>query len=202
MNTTRTYRQGARAEATRRTREALFAEARRVFFAGAWAETSLEEIAGAAGTTKQTLLRHFGSKQGLLDAAGQYWREHTVRQRDAAPAGDVAAAVDNLLDHYEGAGPVVLRLLATVDGTGAGSGPMAEQLQMGRELHYAWVDRVFAPYLEPLTPVARTCRRAALIAACDVYTWRILALDLALPRHQVRRTLLDTIERLIAEDRP
>lgn len=197
---TRTYRQGARAESTRRTREALFTEARRVFFTGRWGDTSLEEIAAAAGTTKQTLLRHFGSRQGLFDEAVEYWRARVDGQRDAAPVGDVPGAVDNLLDHYEEAGPIVLQLLAAAEG--AGGGAMAAQLQAGRETHYAWVDRVFAPYLDHLTPAARTCRRAALIAACDVFTWRILALDLGLPRHQVRRTLIQTIDGLVAEDAP
>src|SRR4051812_35020385 len=64
----RTYTQVARAEASERTRDALLDAATEAFFSGTWGSLSLDAIASAAGTTKQTLLRHYGSKQGLFEA--------------------------------------------------------------------------------------------------------------------------------------
>jgi len=47
----------------------------------------------------------------------------------------------------------------------------------------------------------RACarRRAALIAICDVHVWWVLAHDLRLPRPEVRRTLIEAIERLLRD---
>jgi hypothetical protein len=39
----------------------------------------------------------------------------------------------------------------------------------------------------------------ALIALCDVHTWRLLTHDLGLARSEVRATLIDAITRLTQE---
>lgn len=192
----RPYRQVARAQATKQTRLALFDAARQVFFTGRLDETSLEEIAAMADTTKQTLLRHFGSRQGLVDAASHYWTNQLLEGRNQAPAGDIPGIVDVLLSHYDDVGDAVLRLLAMEDR----SEGTARSLQAGREYHYAWVERVFAPWLEPLPRAARERRRAALIAACDVYTWKILARDLRMRHADVRKTLAETLDRIAGEE--
>src|ERR1700704_1445674 len=109
---TRPYRQRARAQASERTRQALLEAAEREFFLGSWAHASLESIAGAAGVTKQTLLRHFGAKDALLREV-MLRSQGTVREeRWAAPRGDIAGAIDNLLDHYERWGEPALRTVA------------------------------------------------------------------------------------------
>ena len=46
----------------------------------------------------------------------------------------------------------------------------------------------------------RRRRRAALIALCDVHTWRLLSHELELPRAEVRATLIDAVESLISEE--
>ena len=66
---TRTYTQVARRDAEERTKARLLDAATRVFFEEDWLGTSLERIAGEAGVSKQTLLRHFGSREGLAQAA-------------------------------------------------------------------------------------------------------------------------------------
>ena len=68
MTEARNYTKVTRAASEEATRLALLEAATEVFFDGAWHTTSLDAIAGRAGTTKQTLLRHFGSKDGLLEA--------------------------------------------------------------------------------------------------------------------------------------
>jgi AcrR family transcriptional regulator len=191
----RPYRQVARAAAQQRTRDSLLDEAERAFFAGEYDEISLDSLADRAGTTKQTLLRHFSSKRGLFDAAAARGRERVTEQRMAAPVGDVAGAVDNLLDHYEQRGEEALRMLAFEDR----SAMVADQVQFGREFHYEWVRAVFAPWLDRLPRAARERRHAALVAICDVYTWKILARDLRLGRRKVRATLIESIERLLEE---
>lgn len=185
----RTYTQVARAEAEQRTRAALLDAATRVFSEGEWTAATLEEIAGEAGVTKQTLLRHFGSRDGLARAAFERARKSVVSQRGAAPVGDVAAAVDNLLDHYEEVGELALKLEALPPGA-IGD----EFVQEGRRIHYEWVTRVFEPRLAWASGREWERRRAALIALCDVHTWRLLSRHLGLARAEVRATLIVAID--------
>jgi AcrR family transcriptional regulator len=192
---TRPYRQAARAQAQQRTRDALIAAAQSEFFAGRWEETSLDAIAASAGVTKQTLLRHFGSKDGLLERALEQGFNEVRDQRFNAPVGDVARAVDNLLAHYEGWGERAIRIGA-LDGLGEVA---AELGRRARRLHYDWVEHAFGSSLRRLGAEDRRRRRAALIALCDVHTWWLLSHDLELPRAEVRATLIEAIERLIPE---
>jgi AcrR family transcriptional regulator len=189
----RTYTQVVRAEAEQRTRTALLDAATRVFFEDDWASTSLEAIAAEAGVTKQTLLRHFGSRDGLVRAAFERTRDEVLTQRCAAPVGDVAAAVENLVDHYEQFGERALKLEVLPPGA-AGH----EFVQAGRELHYDWVSSVFGPLLEP-AGLERERRLAALIATCDVHTWRLLSRHLGLARREVEATLILTIRGLLED---
>ena len=97
----RQYTQVARAESRKRTREALLHAAVERFLADRWDQATIGAIAADAGVTKQTLLRHFGSKAGLFEQAMLRDYEQVRAQRFAVPRGDLGAAVDNLLDHYE-----------------------------------------------------------------------------------------------------
>src|SRR3954447_9957615 len=97
----RQYTQVARAESQKRTREALLHAAVERFLADRWDQATIEAIAADAGVTKQTLLRHFGSKAGLFEHARQRDCEQGRAQRFAVARVDIGPAVDNLLDHYE-----------------------------------------------------------------------------------------------------
>jgi AcrR family transcriptional regulator len=193
MSETRSYTQVKRAKAAERTRAALLDAAEHVFLTGDWEAASLESIAARAGTTKQTLLRHFGSKAGLLEAGAQRGIDAVAAQRLRAPRGDVDGAIDNLLDHYEDRGDEGLKL-ASIHGDGA----MADIAARARRLHYDWVDHAFGASIDRAEQPERT--RAALIAICDVHTWQLLKRDLGLGRAELHRTLALMIRRLLEED--
>jgi len=194
----RPYKQVARAQAQQRTREALMDAALGEFFEGSWEKASLETLASTAGVTKQTLLRHFGSKDGLLMQALAGRGAELVNQRWSAPRGDVEGAVNNVLDHYEEWGERSLRIGAWLQ-----SGPPAlAQLSLAaRQLHYNWVDYAFGPQLEHLEGQERVRCRAALIVLCDVQTWWLLSNGLGFERSAILATLTNAIERLLAEKR-
>jgi AcrR family transcriptional regulator len=192
---TRTYTKVARAAAQERTRSALLDAACESFFAGRWDHVSLEAIADDAGVTKQTLLRHFGSKQGLLEQAYAREFERVREQRLSAPSDDVPGAIDNLLDHYDKHGERALKLGQEAGGAATGFAARA------RELHYEWVEHAFAGALADTGGAERARLRAALIVACDVQAWWILSRDLQLAREDVRTTLIMTIRRLLGGDR-
>jgi len=194
----RPYRQVARAQAQQHTREALQDAAIEEFTQGKWEKVSLQALAARAGVTKQTLLRHFGSKDGLLMQALANGAAEMLKQRWSAPPGDVEGAVDNVLDHYEAWGERSLRVGAWLEG---GAPELARFSQMARQLHYNWVEYAFGPHLERLRGQARARCRAALIALCDVHTWWLLSHDLGFERAEVLATLTNAIERLLAEER-
>ena len=100
----------ARARAQERNRDALVDAALDEFYEGRWQKVSLEALAARAGVTKQTLLRHFGSKDGLLLQALLRGAEQVLDQRWSAPTDDIAGAVANLVDHYEAWGERSLRI--------------------------------------------------------------------------------------------
>lgn len=192
----RPYTKVARAEAEARTRAALIDAAQRLFFERGQQGTSLDAVAAEAGVTKQTLLRHFRSKDGLMEQAFATAFDDVRDQRWEVPGDDVACAVDNLLDHYEAVGDRALKIDAM-----AGAEAVAVWVRRARELHYDWVDHAFGAFLRDLRGRDRARRRAALIALCDVHTWSTLSQHLGLGRAEVRATLILAIQGVIKEDR-
>ncbi len=191
----RPYNKVVRKQAQERTRDALLDAATDEFIEGHWLKTSLESLSAKAGVTKQTLLRHFGSKDGLLLQALTRSAAQIRDQRWSSPTDDVAGAVENLLDHYEAWGERSLRIGAWQSGPAM----LAMIARGARQVHYEWVEYAFARWLEDLDVEARERRRAALIALCDVQTWWILSHDLGLQRSEINAILTDLIERLLSE---
>jgi AcrR family transcriptional regulator len=195
MGSSRGYVKVARAEAEEETRVALLDAADEAFLSGPWEHASLEGIARAAGVTKQTLLRHFGSKDRLLERVLLRAFDEVEKQRLSAPTNDIAGAVDNLLEHYEIRGGRAMRS-SNLDMDGS----LADLARRARRFHYDWVELAFGMWLTAARPSERRRLRAALIAICDVQAWWILTHDLELSRAEVRATLILTINRLLGED--
>ena len=191
----RPYRMRARAEAAaetgRRILEAVIELHRERF----WDQVSLEDIAERAEVTVQTVIRRFGTKERLIEAAAEEGTRQVIRQRDQAPVGDVEGAVENLVDHYEEWADSALRLLAQEERVAA----FRSVTDAGRAFHYEWVERTFAPLLAKRTGTARRRLLAELIAICDVYFWKLLRRDLGLSREQTEIAIRETILALEGE---
>lgn len=180
--TTRPYRQTARAEAAAQTRHDILAAAVALWRERALDAFTLSDVADRAGVSKQTVLRRFGSKDGLIDAAIEEGASGIPEARDAAPAGDVEAALDNLLAHYEADGDAALRTLALEDRM-----PAAQRIaDNGRAYHRAWCARVFAPWLPHETADDYTAHLDAFVAATDLYLWKLLRRDLGRTEEETR----------------
>src|SRR5262249_7176067 len=150
-------------------------------------QITLDQVAERAGVTVQTILRHFGSKEGLWTAAGQAANDRATRQRQDAPVGDILGAVRNLLDHYEEFGAGAFRGQAL-----EGRYPEIDALiQEDRLKHREWVERVFAPFLAKCKESESDLLIAELITLCDLYVWKLLRLDLKLTREQVEQALVE-----------
>ncbi len=169
----RPYRQTARAESAAATgRRIVAAFLKRL--GGQWYdEITLDQVAGDAGVTVQTVVRRFGGKAGLLAEAFQAMIR-SAGERRATPPGDPERLARNLVDDYERTGDTIIRLLA-VEGRHAA---LREHLAPARRRHRDWIARAFAADLEPLGAKARQAALDALVVATDVYTWKLLRRDM------------------------
>lgn len=189
----RTYRGTAQAEVAALNSGRII-EAALALFEERWIDQiALEHVAQRARVTVPTILRHFGSKEGLFAAAGRLANDTATGQRAEAPAGDLEGAVDNLVEHYELAGDRVIKLLAQ-----EGHYPqLHELLEEGRAKHREWVERVLGPYIAQRPDHERARLRAELVALCDVQTWKLLRRDSGLSRDETRLALLEMLSRVI-----
>ncbi len=185
----RPYTQTRRADATERTRRAILDAAQELFRADPGLDPSLEAIAARAGVSARTVIRQFGSKEGLLEAAIEAGVEASQTTRHAEP-GDVDGAVRAIVGHYEAMGDEVVRWLALAERL-----PFVRRVtESGTESHHAWVEEVFAPDLEGLPRGERRARRAALATATDVYVWHLLRRREGLGREATRSAMLRMVE--------
>lgn len=182
MKTTRSYTMGARARAVKETRTRIVDAMFDLVSTRLLKDISLDDVAARAGVSVQTVLRHYGSRSGLLQGTGEYAAARIERER-SAPVGDIGRAMRVLLDHYEKDGRTALHFLVQENDDPLIAGITAN----GKAKHRTWVASVFAPCLggdEMLLDL--------LVVATDVYTWKLLRLDrgLSQPRTQERMVAL------------
>jgi AcrR family transcriptional regulator len=195
MKSTRSYTMTARAEATEQTRRRILRACVDEHLQRPVAEIALADIAARAGVSVQTVLRHFGSRAGLVEEALGFAQAAVVEQR-RAPVGDPEAALRILVEHYESEGESVLLMLAQEQ-----SEPlMARITTAGKRLHREWVAEVFAPYLsrggdgEQLLDL--------LVVATDVYAWKLLRRDRRLTRSQTEERMTALVRAVLAQHAP
>lgn len=157
----------ARAASAQATRERILAAAREHFMGRWYDEVTLQDLARGSGVSVQTVLNHFGGKEGVLAALADVAGAEIEARRDVAP-GDVAAAIGALVGDYEITGDAVVRMLALEERVPA----VRALLDRGRAFHRTWV----------ADTLADGDRLPALIAATDVYTWKRLRRDEGLSR--------------------
>src|SRR5690349_3880400 len=90
-----------RAEAAEATRRRILSAATELAGERFLDEISLEDIAARAGVTVRTMIRRFGNRAALVEAAIKAANAQVSARRDETPPGDVADAVDALFDDYE-----------------------------------------------------------------------------------------------------
>jgi AcrR family transcriptional regulator len=155
-----------------------------------WDDFTLDEVAGRAGTTVQTVLRIYGSKEALSVLAMEASDE---RLRPATPPGDIAAAVRVLYDDYEDIGDRVIRYLADELRHPA----IAPKVELGRQAHRKWIETAFASQLRAKRGTARERLLHALIVATDVYVWKLLRRDLKLDRRAAERLVQEIVYAIV-----
>jgi AcrR family transcriptional regulator len=181
-----------RAAAAEATRERII-DAALVAFTGSWYDdVTVRGIAVDAGVALQTLVNHFGTKEALFGVAIERFGNQIEVARATVAVDDIPGAITTLVDDYDESGDAIVRMLALEDRIAV----LRPALERGRRGHEQWVERVFAAVLERLRGAERTRRIAALVAATDVYTWKLLRRDRGLTRKQTILAVREMVEAL------
>lgn len=173
----RQYVQGARAEQTEANTQRIITAAIAVLHAARrLEEITLEDIARKSGVTVRTLLRRFGSRDGMLEAAFQVLSKKIERDRPPTPPGDVEAAISSLVQQYEENGDLNIKGLEQEHELPL----LRRMMEYGRSRHRAWLAETFAPQLGHLKDDLRQQRITELYGATDVYLWKVFRRDMRL----------------------
>lgn len=190
----RPYEMRARASSAEATRREILAATIALGYELERVDFPLDQVSKRAGRSVQTILRQFGSRDGLIEAAIQRGAAEVAAERRPA-SDDPEEALELLIAHYELRGRFVLRLLAMGDeyGAEAVTGP-------GRLLHRAWVEECFGGGIHS-TGDARAAVIDMLVVVTDVYAWKLLRLDRGLETEQVRERMGDMVNAILQSSR-
>ncbi|OPG13410.1 hypothetical protein B1L11_07890 [Microbispora sp. GKU 823] len=178
---------GARAAAVEVTRTRVLEAAAALWSRRWYDDVTLQHVADEAGVSVQTIVNHFGGKDGLADAVADLVASQAAVSRQA-PTGDVAAIVAVLFEDYERHGDANVLWTAQMDRVPA----IARAAAHARAQHREWLERVFADRL----PAPGPAREHALnlhYAATDVYLWKLWRRDLGLSREDAECAMCDLL---------
>jgi AcrR family transcriptional regulator len=191
----RTYRQGARAIAAKATGERILAVFRKAILEQWFEEIRLDDIAKSAGVTVQTVIRRFGSKDGLLKAAAAQLGAE-IRARRVSAVGNPTRAIQALAKDYEASGDLAMRMLAQE----VRHAPIKKMTDIGREGHREWIAATFHPQLADMTASQRRKAIDQLVAASDVYVWKLFRRDMARSCAEYRSAVLHLVMAILPSD--
>jgi AcrR family transcriptional regulator len=187
----RSYRMGDRAVSAAETRQRIVDAAIELTLEHWYDEITLRQIAASAGVALQTVVNHFGTKEGILTAVVEQPAKANLTRATVAP-DDIESALDALMRDYETAGDAIVRSLA-LEGRIPALGPFLER---GRKEHRRWLERAFPSVLTGLKGAARRRRLDLLVVATDVYTWKLLRRDRKQSAAQTRAAIGELVEAL------
>ena len=191
----RPYRQTARAEATQDLRSRIvqaFLSALKVQWLD---DITLDDVAEKARTTRQTIIRMFGGKEGLLKAAVEIWPaevEAQVRMPECKTVEALAAAMVGMLEEF---GNMYLRVLALA--------PRYPDLDhfvaLGRARHRQWFTDTLTPLLEgrdssEIGQIINEC-----LIASDTYSWSLLRHSFGKSAEEAQSTITDMMKKAVGK---
>jgi AcrR family transcriptional regulator len=156
-------------------------------------EITLQEVATRAGVTVQSVIRRFGSKEGLITAmVGEFGPE--IGAEFSSTPGDIDAAVSRLFAAYERFGDGTVRNLAQEQRVPA----LQPLIDFGRKEHRRITAEQFAPWLEKLVGTEQRDALDALVIATDIYTWKLLRRDIGRSSAESKRAIKRLIKAVLA----
>ena len=191
----RAYLQVARAAASEDIRQRIVAAFQDALRERWMDEITLDSVAASARTTRRTVIRMFGGKDGLVAAASQAMTNEVATRRAVPRGASPAEAARALMADYEVIGDMIIRLLAQEERHGV----LTPFLDNGRAFHRGWVEGAFAPSLARLSRAKRARRTDQLIAAADIYVWKLLRRDFNRGAAEVEVSIAEMLNQLLEE---
>ena len=189
----------ARADAAAATHARILGAARELFTSRYYGDVTLQEIAGRAEITLQTVLRRFRSKEELFGALIAEMEPQIMAGRNQAMSGSLDQIAQALVASYDEMGEGNLRALHQEEQFPV----LHEMLDRARAMHRDWVERTFARLLVKPRAEERERRVMLLAAATGVGVWALWRRELGMSRKDTTRALremLSALERAFLED--
>jgi len=193
----RQYRMAARMEAVGSTRERILRAAYEMWLERPYDDVTVEAVAKAAGVSRQTVVRQFGTKDDLAIAVVD-WQRPTEEASRATEPGDVDGAVRRLIERYETMGDANVRVLELEGRVAA----IDYLLKESRASHRGWIETTFGPLVLDRSKQQRDQTVVALYAATDVSLWKLLRRDLGQSRSDTEATVRRLIRGVLNGQRP
>ena len=191
----RPYRQVARAAATEEMRSRVVVAFDAAMRDRQMEDITLDQIAAAARTTRQTVIRLFGGKNGLVEAFVDHFAQVVKRRRVMPTTASPQHVTEALFEDYEEVGDFVIRMLAQEDRHPV----LSIWHNLGRATHRGWITDVFAKAL-PMEAQAQETMVSQLVIAGDVYTWKLLRRDFKLSVDAAQRVMSSMFSKLLKEE--
>jgi len=189
----RVYRQTARATASEELRQRVATAFYKLLLSRWVDEISLDDVAASARTTRQTVIRLFGGKEGLLAAVAAIVAAQAEPRLLLPHTASIKGALEALITHYEAVGDLVVCLLAQEKRHPA----LHPILDRGRREHRTWVAKWFGGALKG---AERQRQLTRLVVATDVYTWKLLRRDFGNTQKEVTIVMAGLVEQLTGEE--
>ncbi|MHB8670886.1 MAG: TetR/AcrR family transcriptional regulator [Acidimicrobiales bacterium] len=189
----RPYSQSKRASSTEDTTRRVMSAAVQLWRERDYDQITLGDIAAGAGVSLSTVIRRFATKEGVVEAVLASDAVGTGHARDEVAVGDAAGAVEMIVDDYEQNGDAVVRMLAFEHRIAV----LGVVCAAGRRQHRDWVQRVFSPWLSSGSSGVRARRLDELVAATDVYIWKLLRRDLGRSVNEVKVMVLELCQLIV-----
>ena len=186
----RTYDMSTRSRKAAQTTENIIAATERLLTEKPLEEVSLNAIAGESDVTVQTVLRHMESREGCIVAVAERVSSRVQKQRGSFETGNITDAIEKLVVHYEQEGKLVLNLLAQQH---RGESFASNFTSEGRSYHRQWVEHCFGPH----TTKTYSELIDTLVVATDIYTWKLLRLDLGRPLDTTKTIITNMVKKIL-----
>jgi AcrR family transcriptional regulator len=144
-------------------------------------EITLFQIAEKANVSIQTLFRHFGSREQLIQHAVNLISADILSQHAIPDEVSVQSIVSNLIEYYDLNGLFIIRLRSQ-----AARLAEFEDFQVGwQNSHHQWIQNSFAIYLQALTTISQNELADTLFGLTDVHFWYVYHHELRKSRQEL-----------------
>ena len=194
-NAKRSYTMSVRAEQMAANERSIIVAVVELWMELPFHEITLDRVAERAGVTVRTILRKYGSKEGLIEACLESEEVAIDPGRQTPEPGNIQTIIEILCAEYEAMYPAVMRTIAAAEQFPAA----AKILERGRQYHCEWCARAFSPFLPTPGTQAYETRLTAFIAATEIYLWKLLRRDMGKTLEEVKEVVRLLVEGIISE---